>query len=56
MNAIRYTLLADGTSDIVLQNHITWLLRRHTHAAIQPQFAEVWKFRYPPGSYSALVN
>jgi len=29
MSELRYTLLADGPSDNVLQYHLTWLLRQH---------------------------
>lgn len=49
MPEIRYTLLADGTSDRSLMPHITWLLQqRLPDYAVQPTMAELWRLPKPP--------
>ena len=51
MQEIRYTLLADGTSDRALIPHLTWLLRqRLPEYAIQADFAELGRLPRPPKS------
>ena len=51
MPELRYTLLADGTSDRALLPHLTWLLRqRLPEYAIQSEMAELWRMpRRPKG-------
>ncbi len=49
MPEIRYTLLADGTSDRALLPHLTWLLRqRLPDYAIQAEFADMGRLPRPP--------
>ena len=49
MPEIRYTLLADGTSDRALMPHLTWLLQQYLPAhAIQSELAELWRLPKPP--------
>ncbi len=49
MPDIRYTLLADGTSDRALIPHLTWLLQQHLpNHAIQSEMAELWRLPKPP--------
>jgi hypothetical protein len=56
MSELRYTLLTEGTSDVVLLSHITWLLHRHTSAPIRAQFAELWNLRYPPKGLAQKIE
>ncbi len=49
MPDIRYTLLADGTSDRALIPHLTWLLQQHLpNHAVQSEMAELWRLPKPP--------
>ena len=42
MDALRYTLLSDGSSDQALVPILTWLLRAQgIHGAIQPEWADL---------------
>lgn len=45
MDALRYTLVADGSSDRALLPILTWLLRLHGVQRVEPEWAE---FRYLP--------
>ena len=42
MKTLRYTLVSDGSSDRALQQHLTWLLRRHLpeRTTIFPEWAD----------------
>ena len=43
MPELRYTLLADGTSDRALMPHLTWLLQQRLPSyAVQAEMAELW--------------
>ncbi len=56
MPEIRYTLLADGTSDRALLPHLTWLLRQHLpNYAIQSEMAELWRLPKPPKGLPARI-
>lgn len=39
--ALRYTLVGDGNSDRVLQNHLNWLIGESTSRAFRPQWADL---------------
>jgi hypothetical protein len=49
MRELRYTLLADGTSDKALLPILTWLLREHrVRRPIQPEWADLQRLRTIP--------
>lgn len=56
MSELRYTLLTEGSSDVVLLNHISWLMKRHTTAPIRPQFAELGRYRHPPKGLARKIE
>lgn len=57
MPEIRYTLLADGTSDRSLMPHLTWLLQqRLPDYAVQPTMAELWRMPKPPKSLGDRIE
>ena len=57
MPEIRYTLLADGTSDRALMPHLTWLLQQRLPAyAIQAELAELWRLPKPPRRLLERIN
>lgn len=57
MPEIRYTLLADGTSDRALLPHLTWLLRqRLPEYAIQAEFAEMGRLPRPPKGQTERIR
>lgn len=52
---IRYTLVTDGSSDAVLTNHLSWLLREHAHCALVARWADLSRLRRPPRGLSARI-
>lgn len=57
MPEIRYTLLAEGTSDRALLPHLTWLLRqRLPEYAIQAEFAELGRLPRQPRGLVERIN
>ena len=49
MQELRFTLVADGSSDIALLPILVWLLRRHFGSIpIQPEFADLRRLQNPP--------
>lgn len=57
MPELRYTLLADGTSDRALLPHLTWLLRqRLPEYAIQAEFAEMGRLPRPPKGQTERIR
>lgn len=49
MNELRYTLICDGSSDVVLLPLLTWLLREHhVECAIQSEWADLRRLPNPP--------
>jgi hypothetical protein len=56
MTDLRYTLLAEGSSDRALLPVLTWLLRRHGVARpIQPQWANLHYLPAPPRTLAARI-
>lgn len=50
MQVIRFTLVADGSSDRALLPVLVWLLREHFgNIPIQPAFSDLRRLRNPPG-------
>jgi hypothetical protein len=45
---LRYTLLTDGSADVVLLSHITWLLQQHFPHPIQAAWADLRRVPRPP--------
>jgi hypothetical protein len=56
MSELRYTLLTEGSSDVVLLSHITWLMKRHTTIPIRPQFAALGQYRHPPRGLARKIE
>jgi len=57
MCAIRYTLLADGSSDKALIPILTWLLRHYIgNCAIHPYYADLSKLPRPPRALSERIS
>ena len=53
MKELRYTLLADGSSDQALLPILAWLLRaQRVQGAIQPQWADLRRMPRPPRALS----
>ena len=49
MRGLRFTLVADGSSDVALLPILVWLLREHFGSIpIQPEFADLRRLRNPP--------
>ena len=49
MRELRFTLVADGSSDMALLPILVWLLRRHFGSIpIQPEFADLRRLQNPP--------
>ena len=49
MQELRFTLVADGSSDMALLPILVWLLRRHFGSIpIQPEFADLRRLQNPP--------
>ena len=49
MRELRFTLMADGSSDMALLPILVWLLRRHFGSIpIQPEFADLRRLQNPP--------
>ena len=56
MSDLRYTLLADGSSDRALMPILSWLLREHLpHRAIQEEWADLGRFPRAPSTTAALI-
>ena len=56
MNAIRYTLLANGGSDRALLPLLGWLMRKHLpQRALRPQWAELRRLASPPGTLAGRI-
>ena len=54
MDALRYTLLSDGSSDQALMPILTWLLREQgVYGAIQPEWADLRRLPRPPSALFA---
>ena len=57
MDALRYTLLSDGSSDQALVPILTWLLRTQgANGAIQPEWADLRRLPRPPHTLSERIN
>ena len=57
MQQLRYTLMADGSSDRALLPILTWLLRQSCGAVpIQPEFADLRRLPQPPEELSGRIN
>jgi len=57
MNEIRYTLLADGSSDQLLLPILSWLLRgKLPNCAVQSQCADLGSLRKPPIQLSKRIE
>jgi len=56
LSVIRYTLLTDGTSDAVLEHHLTWLLQQHTQSALRPQWADLSRYPHPPNELAKWIR
>jgi len=57
MDALRYTLLSDGSSDQALIPILTWLLRAQgIHGAIQPEWADLRHLPRPPRTLSERIS
>ena len=57
MDALRYTLLSDGSSDQALMPILTWLLRAQgIHGAIQPEWADLRRLPRPPRTLSERIS
>ena len=57
MQTLRYTLLADGSSDRALLPILTWLLRRYCGAIpIEAEFADLRRLPSPPKKLSERIN
>ena len=49
MRGLRFTLVADGSSDVALLPILVWLLREHFGSIpIQPEFADLRRLQNPP--------
>lgn len=56
MDTLRYTFLADGSSDQALMPLLTWLLRLHgIQRAIQPEWADLRRLPRPPRTLADRV-
>lgn len=56
MQGLRFTLVADGSSDKALLPILVWLLREHFgQVPIQPEFADLRRLRNPPGELSERI-
>ncbi len=57
MQELRYTLLADGSSDRALLPILTWLLRQSCGAIpIEAEFADLRRLPYPPKKLSERIH
>lgn len=56
MRQLRYTLVTDGSSDVVLLHHLNWLLRQHTQCALLPQWAELRRLPRPPSNLRQRIE
>ena len=57
MQQLRYTLMADGSSDRALLPILTWLLRQSCgEIPIQPEFADLRRLPQPPEELSERIN
>ena len=57
MERLRFTLIADGSSDRALVPVLTWLLRQYwEHVPIQPEFSDLGRLRNPPRSLSQRID
>jgi hypothetical protein len=57
MEALRYTLLSDGSSDQVLMPILTWLLRAQgINGAIQPEWADLRRLPKPPRTLPERIS
>ena len=56
MQGLRFTLVADGSSDKALLPILVWLLREHFgRIPVQPEFADLRRLRNPPGELSERI-
>lgn len=53
---MRYTLLADGSSDAVLRYILNWLIERHTTACFEPQWADLRKLPKVPKTLTERIR
>ena len=57
MKRLRFTLIADGSSDRALVPVLTWLLRQYWgHVPIQPEFSDLRRLRNPPRSLPQRID
>lgn len=57
MDALRYTLLSDGSSDQALMPILTWLLREQgIRDAIQPEWADLRRLPRPPRTLPERIS
>jgi hypothetical protein len=57
MKELRYTLICDGSSDVVLLPLLTWLLRENlVRCAIQPEWADLRRLPKPPRELSNKIK
>ena len=56
MRELRFTLVADGSSDVALMPILVWLLREHFgRIPNQPEFADLGRFQGPPQKLSERI-
>ncbi len=53
---MRYTLLADGSSDAVLRFILNWLIERHTTVYFEPQWADLRKLPKVPRTLTERIR
>lgn len=53
---MQFTLLTDGSSDIVLLPILSWLLGQHTKQSFAPQWADLRNLRVPPKTLSDKIR
>ncbi len=58
MNDLRFTLIADGSSDRVLLHHLEWILRQTLGplVAVQPEWADLRSLRKRPESFAERIR
>lgn len=55
LQEIQCTLLADGSSDIVLEHHLKWLMAQYTDLPIMMQFADLRRLRHVPHNFAERI-
>lgn len=56
MTSLRFTLLADGSSDRALLPLLGWLLQQHSARAFQRQWADLGALREPPRNLAGRIQ